>query len=83
MSEVIAADQVLDFQGVACPFNYVKTKLALEDMEIGQVLEVMVDPGEPERHVPKSITNDGQEVLSQFTDNDGRVHIVIKKSVEY
>jgi len=83
MTQPEAPGKTLNFQGVMCPYNYVKTRLAMEEMQIGQVLEVLLDPGEPERHVPQSITNDGQEVLRQFTDEEGRVHIIIKKTVEY
>lgn len=83
MSESVSPNLLLNFQGVTCPFNYVKTKLALEEMDLGQVLEVIVDPGEPARHVPKSITDDGQKVLNTFTDTDGLFHVVIQKTVEY
>ncbi|MBI3994565.1 MAG: sulfurtransferase TusA family protein, partial [Nitrospirae bacterium] len=36
---------LLDLSGVACPINYVKTKLKLEELEIGQRLEVILDEG--------------------------------------
>lgn len=83
MSNAITPDQTLNFQGVTCPYNYVKTKLALEEMELGQVLEVLVDPGEPARHVPESVSADGQTILQTFTDDEGLVHVVIRKTVEY
>ena len=36
--ELVNPDDTLDLQGVLCPINFVKTKLKLEEMEIGQVL---------------------------------------------
>ena len=36
-------DQELDLKGEVCPYTFVKTKLALEMMESGQVLLVIVD----------------------------------------
>ena len=36
-------DQELDLKGEVCPYTFVKTKLALEMMEPGQVLQVIVD----------------------------------------
>lgn len=56
-------DQRIDLRGVSCPFNYVKTKLKLEEMEVGQVLEVLLDDGEPILHVPRSAKEDGHKIL--------------------
>ncbi|MCZ6681529.1 MAG: sulfurtransferase TusA family protein [Candidatus Poribacteria bacterium] len=53
----------LDLKGVACPFNYVQTKIRLEQMEIGQLLEITIDDGEPIENVPKSLTNDGHKIM--------------------
>ncbi|MBI1925716.1 sulfurtransferase TusA family protein [Candidatus Poribacteria bacterium] len=53
----------LDLKGVACPFNYVRTKLRLEQMEVGQLLEITIDDGEPIENVPKSLANDGHGIM--------------------
>ena len=52
----------LDLKGVACPFNYVQAKIRLETMQVGQLLEITIDDGEPIENVPKSLTNDGHEI---------------------
>jgi sulfite reductase (ferredoxin) len=56
---------VYDLRGVACPLNYVKTKLRLEMMDAGEKLEVWLDAGEPIKNVPMSLKNDGHKVLLQ------------------
>jgi sulfite reductase (ferredoxin) len=56
---------VYDLRGVACPLNYVKTKLKLEMMDSGERLEVWLDAGEPIKNVPMSLKNDGHLVLLQ------------------
>jgi sulfite reductase (ferredoxin) len=56
---------VYDLRGVACPLNYVKTKLKLEMMDAGDQLEVWLDAGEPIKNVPMSLKNDGHKVLLQ------------------
>ncbi len=56
---------VYDLRGVACPLNYVKTKLKLEMMDAGERLEVWLDAGEPIKNVPMSLKNDGHLVLLQ------------------
>ena len=58
-----APEGVIDLRGVACPLNFVKAKLALERVEIGQVLEVLLDEGEPLRNVPASFAQQGQAVI--------------------
>jgi sulfite reductase (ferredoxin) len=52
----------LDLTGVACPMNWVKTKLALERMGAGEQLTVRLDPGEPLESVPQSAREDGHDV---------------------
>jgi sulfite reductase (ferredoxin) len=56
---------VYDLRGVACPMNYVKTKLKLEMMEAGEKLEVWLDAGEPIRNVPMSLRNDGHKIMRE------------------
>ena len=63
--QVVQPDAELDLRGVICPYNFVKTKLKLETMDHGQVLSVILDPGDPIRNVPMSVSNEGHEVLSQ------------------
>ncbi|MHC4790280.1 MAG: sulfurtransferase TusA family protein [Planctomycetota bacterium] len=53
----------IDLRGVACPLNFVKAKLELEKVAIGENLEVLLDEGEPMRNVPESFAEQGQEVI--------------------
>ncbi|MBI5327398.1 MAG: sulfurtransferase TusA family protein [Deltaproteobacteria bacterium] len=59
----IKANDLLDLRGVLCPINFVKTKLKLESMDIGQVLEIVLDDGEPIQNVPKSIKEEGHKIV--------------------
>ncbi len=52
----------LDLTGVACPMNWVRAKLALERMDPGEELTLLLDPGEPLESVPRSAREDGHEV---------------------
>ena len=72
------ADATLDLSGVKCPINFVKTKLKLEELETGQLLEVVVDDGEPIRSVPKSLKDEGHKIL-KVDDLGGRFKLLIKK----
>ncbi len=63
MTTLPPVDQVLDIKGEVCPYTFVKTKLALETMESGQVLQVIVDHRPAIDNVPRSVEGEGHEVL--------------------
>lgn len=52
-----------DFRGEVCPFNFVKTKLALENIDEGEVIEVIIDSGPPIENVPRSIKEEGHQII--------------------
>ncbi|MDJ0507709.1 MAG: sulfurtransferase TusA family protein [Crocosphaera sp.] len=52
----------LDLRGTPCPINFIRTKLKLEQMSPGSLLEVWLDPGEPIEQVPDSLTMEGYQV---------------------
>ncbi|MDD1702543.1 MAG: sulfurtransferase TusA family protein [Methanoregula sp.] len=54
----------LDLHGVVCPLNFVKTKLALEELEEGDLLEVILDEGDAILNVPRSLKDAGHTVVS-------------------
>jgi TusA-related sulfurtransferase len=55
-------DSQLDLRGTPCPINFVRTKLRLEQMTPGTLLEVWLDPGEPIEQVPDSLTMAGYPI---------------------
>lgn len=55
-------DAKLDLRGTPCPINFVRTKLRLEQLSPGQLLEVWLDPGEPIEQVPESLAVAGYPV---------------------
>lgn len=68
----------LDLRGTPCPINYVKTKLFMEGIKINEVLEVLLDEGEPIQNVPVSIKNDGQEIM-KIEKKENYYSIVIRR----
>ncbi len=62
-------DSFKDFRGVRCPLNYVKTKIALDEIEGGQILAILLDE-EGARNVPESAAADGHEILSVTCEHD-------------
>lgn len=64
MPSSVAPDEQLDLRGTPCPINFVRTKLRLEKMSPGALLEVWLDSGEPIEQVPNSLTMAGFAVES-------------------
>ena len=56
-------DSQIDITKEICPMTFVKTKLKLETMSEGQILEVTLREGEPLMNVPKSVEQDGHKIL--------------------
>ncbi len=57
--KTIQPDAQMDLRGTPCPINFVRTKLRLEQLAPGAVLEVWLDPGEPVEQVPDSLAMEG------------------------
>jgi TusA-related sulfurtransferase len=57
-------EPMLDLRGTPCPINFVRTKLKLEQMPVGEVLEVWLDPGEPIEQVPDSLLVQGYDLMT-------------------
>lgn len=73
------AKAVLDVTNDVCPLTWVKTKLALEVLACGAVLEVRVNSGEPMRNVPRSAKEEGHRVLSLRHNRDDTYTLWIEK----
>jgi Predicted redox protein, regulator of disulfide bond formation len=73
------ADRELDIRGEVCPFTFVKSKLVLEQMELGQVLRVILDYPPSVENVPKSMREEGQEVLAINQIDSNTWEILIRK----
>jgi TusA-related sulfurtransferase len=61
--------------------TYVRTKVKLEEMEAGEVLEIRLRGPEPVKNVPRSAREEGHEVVS-LTPLDagaGEYRLVIRK----
>jgi len=62
LSEINLAEY-LDLRGEVCPFTFVKTKLALERVKIGEVIVVVLDQGAPLENVPRSVKEEGHQII--------------------
>ncbi|MDQ6963493.1 MAG: sulfurtransferase TusA family protein [Mariprofundales bacterium] len=74
---------LLDLSGVACPMNFVKTKIKLTGMAIGSRLQVILDDGAPIENVPLSLAEQGQEVESRERISAQQWKITVRKSSNF
>ncbi len=71
----------MDLRGVPCPLNYVRTKLRLEKLPIGEQLEVWIDAGEPVEQVPNSLQVAGHQVPKLDPQPQGHYIMVVERCV--
>ena len=69
----------VDITDVVCPVTFVKTKVALEELEDGQILQVHLNDGEPVQNVPRSVKDEGHQVLKLKDNEDGTYELYIRK----
>ncbi len=74
--------KTVDLRGEVCPFTFVKTKVALEDAEPGEVLEIIFDHEPAVRDVPRSVQAEGHDVLSVEKIGEDEWRVVIRKRAE-
>jgi TusA-related sulfurtransferase len=77
-----SADYFLDITDEICPMTFVKTKLQIEQMAGGEILEIRLNAGEPIANVPRSVREGGHEVLSLEPENvpDGIHRLFVRKN---
>ncbi|MEW6222023.1 MAG: sulfurtransferase TusA family protein [Candidatus Hadarchaeota archaeon] len=72
-------DRTIDIRGEVCPYTFVKSKLAIEELERDQVLEVIVDHAPAIENVPRSMENEGHKVLNVEKTGAHEWRILIQK----
>lgn len=80
--EGVFPDKKINIKGLVCPYTFVKAKLAIESIEIGKTLEILLDYEEASRSIPKSMEDHGQKVLKVEKINSTDWVIVIRKEKE-
>lgn len=73
----------VDITREVCPMTYVRTKLKLETLAGGELLEVLLQGSEPLRNIPRSAREEGHQVVSlDRVDETSGVHrLVLRKKV--
>lgn len=78
----LKVDKKINIKGLVCPYTFVKSKLAIETMEPGEVLEIILDYPAAATNVPRSMEDQGHKVLKTEKVNDTDWLIVVQKGRE-
>ena len=79
MSAEYDTAETLDVKGASCPMPVVKTKSAVDDLRVDEILEVLAtDPGSMSDIEGWAAGTDGVELLDQVEGEDVYTHYVRK-----
>ena len=78
MADITITDTV-DITDVVCPVTFVKAKVALEELDDGDILAVRMNDGEPVQNVPRSIKEEGHKILKLDDNGDGPYTLIVRK----
>jgi tRNA 2-thiouridine synthesizing protein A len=68
----------INLYGVKCPLNWAKAKVRLEELERGDILELLIDDPKGRRDIPRAAEAEGYVIVS-IHEEEGRWRIAIEK----
>ncbi len=75
----IQFDEEVDITDKVCPLTFVKAKVTLDELDEGQVLAIRLNDGEPVQNVPRSLKDEGHQILKLDDNGDGTYTLYVKK----
>ena len=72
-------NDTVDITDKVCPLTFVKAKVAIEELEDGEILAIHLNGGEPAQNVPRSLKEEGHKVLKMIDNEDGTFELIVQK----
>jgi TusA-related sulfurtransferase len=72
-------DKAIDITAETCPMTFVRTRLALDALESGQILLVRLRGADPLANVPRAAADQGHDPLELVEQPDGTWLLVLRK----
>jgi len=79
MGDEVTADNFIDISDEVCPMSFVLTKMELEKMESGQLLELVCKAGESVRSISIQVKDEGHLIKSVNKESDTHFRLQILK----
>ena len=70
-------NDTVDITDVVCPVTFVKANVALEELDDGEILAIRMNDGEPVQNVPRSIKEEGHQILKLNNNEDGTYTLIV------
>ena len=70
----------LDITAETCPMTFVRTRLALDRLAPGELLEVLLRGDEPRDSVPRTTRSLGHEIVRSDDLDNGVTRLLIRKA---
>ena len=77
--EGIRIDDTVDITDKVCPLTFVKAKVAMDELEDGEVIAIRMNDGEPVQNVPRSVKEEGHQILKLVDNEDGTYNLIVRK----
>ena len=78
----IEFDEQVDITDKVCPMTFVKAKVTIDELEDGEVLAIRMNDGEPVQNVPRSMKEEGHQILKLQDNEDGTYTLFVRKVEE-
>ena len=75
----VKADDFVDITDKVCPLTFVKAKVAMEELDDGEILAIKMNDGEPVQNVPRSMKDEGHQVLELNDNGDETSTLYVQK----
>lgn len=75
-------DAEVDITDKVCPLTFVKAKVTLDELDDGEILAIRMNDGEPVQNVPRSIKEEGHQILKLSDNEDGTYTLFVRKVEE-
>lgn len=78
----IKSDEQVDITDKVCPMTFVKAKVTIDELDDGEVLPIRMNDGEPVQNVPRSMKEEGHQILKLQDNEDGTYTLYVRKVEE-
>ena len=74
----IKYDDAVDITDKVCPLTFVKAKVAIDELDDGEILAIRMNDGEPVQNVPRSLKEERHQILKLADNEDGTYTLFVK-----